>query len=317
MSKPATPSPEALNEQAWALFRKGDMRAAEQYATEAVRRSPELGRVCPLPEIWSLNAFYLARTGRVAEARKMFGYVLENRPDDLYAQEGYLLTLREEFAQRGEGRRGRLLLGVGTGRSGSTTLAKLWEAQEDCYSSHEHPPRLAWGGSRPRFEFHRRRFDLLRSAFGFVADVSHWWLPYLDELIDAMPDLRVVALRRERAATVASFLKVKGGRIQGGINHWMAHDGSFWTRNAWDECYPDYDDEDVADAVGRYWDDYYAAVDALMQRRPDNIRIVPTEELGSDDVQRELLGFCGFERPKLLGDLRLNQGAALDGQHMY
>lgn len=311
------PSAEEINAHAWTLFRQGDLRGAERHAAEAIRRRPALGRESPLPEIWSLHAFYLARAGRAAEARELFGRVLENRPDDMYAQEGYLLALREQFSPLDGGRRGRLLLGLGTGRSGSTSLTHLWEAQSGCYSSHEHPPRLAWDGSESRQDFHLRRFDLLLDRFDHVADVAHWWLPRMGVLLKRFPDARVVVLRRERAATVASFLKVKGAAQLGGINHWMPHDGTYWTRNAWDECYPDYEAESAEEAIGLYWDAYYAAVEAMRRDYPDAVMVLPTERIGDEDAQASLLRFCGFSVPRLMGDLRLNRGGAEDGRFMY
>ena len=190
-------------------------------------------------------------------------------------------------------------------------------AQEGCYCSHEHPPRLSWKGGSSRLAFHKRRFDILRGGFKFVGDVSHWWLPYLDTLLDSDNDVRVVVMKRDRDATVDSFMKIKGGPGKGAINHWIDHDGSFWARNIWDECYPSYDTSDMKGAIERYWDDYYGTVDSLIHRFPTSIRVFLTEQLGDPEIQAELLSFSGFMNPCLKTDLYLNKGDALDGLHMY
>jgi len=217
----------------------------------------------------------------------------------------------------GSNHKGRLLLGLGTGRSGSTTLAKLWREQEDCYCSHEHPPRLAWKADSTRLTFHANRFNLLLDDYKYVGDVSHWWLPYIDILMERYDNVRVVVLKRDRKATVDSFLKIKGGNNKGAINHWVDHDGSFWGNNTWDECYPSYDKSTMKEAIEQYWDDYYDTVDSLTQRYPLSIKLFSTEKLSDPDTQEKLLSFCGFTSPKLKTDLYLNKGDALDGLYMY
>ena len=308
-----------ITQPAWDLFSKGNLAGAEQAATLAMQKLNNMA-VHPIPDIMILKAFYLCRLHRFQDARSLFGRVLEACPDDVYAQQGYLLALQDEFAVKPKDKstkEGTLLLGLGTGRSGSTTLTKLWAEQEDCYCSHEHPPRLSWKSNSSRLSFHQQRFDLLKSNFKFVGDVSHWWLPYIDSLMENHKNARVVVLKRDRKATVDSFLKIKGGTGKGAINHWIDHDGKFWARNIWDECYPSYKTSDMKEAVEHYWDDYYTTVDSLMQRFPDSVRIFSTEQLSDADTQAELLSFCGFTNPCLKTDLYLNRGDAIDGLHMF
>ncbi len=319
-SLPDTMKQKNVTQPAWNLFCKGDLAGAEQAAATAIRKLNSMA-VHPVPDIMIIKAFYSCRLGHFQEARSLFGRVLEACPDDVYAQQGYLLALQDELAlkapKKGVTETGTLLLGLGTGRSGSTTLAKLWREQQGCYCSHEHPPRLPWKGSSSRLEFHQRRFDILRSGFKYVGDVSHWWLPYVDTLMDDYKDVRVVVLKRDRKATVDSFLKIKGGPGKGAINHWINHDGRFWARNIWDECYPSYEASNMKEAIERYWQDYYATVDSLIQRFPSSIRVFPTEQLSDPNTQVELLSFCGFMNPRLKADLYLNKGDAVDGLHMY
>ena len=316
---------------AWDFFSKGDLAGAERAVAVAAQQDSNMA-LAPIPDIMIIKAIYLCRLHRFQEARSLFGRVLEDRPDDAYAQAGYLLALQDQLTAEGRGTKsisqgnsvsaengssGTLLLGLGTGRSGSTTLTRLWQEQDDCYCSHEHPPRLNWDVSIPRLEFHKRRIDVLLNGYRFVGDVSHWWLPYLENILEAYQSARVVVLKRDMNATIESFLRIKGGGGKGTINHWIKHDGSYWVKNIWDECYPGYDVATMKEAIERYWNNYYASVETLMRRFPSLIKEFPTERLGERDTQAEILSFCGFGEPKIIEDLQLNKGGASAGERMY
>lgn len=314
---------------AWDLFCSGNLAAAEQAAMTALQKSNDM-TAAPVPDVMILKAFYLCRLNRFDDARKLFGRVLESLPDDVYAKQGYLLALKDELKQKFPDQakpekhgaeelseKSRLILGIGTGRSGSTTLTKLWQLQEASYCSHEHPPRLSWSIKTSRLKFQLERFDVLLKNYKFVGDVSHWWLPYIDAILEKYEDARIVVLKRNRKATVDSFLKIKGGGGKGSINHWIKHDGSNWSKNIWDECYPKYKVPKMKKALEYYWDDYYKTVDRWIKRYPESIKLVSTEELSDPDVQKDLLLFCGYEKPVLMTDLYLNKGGAHEGERMY
>ena len=307
----------AIMQQAWDLLGQGNLREAEQTAHRAISHKHEV-TTPPLPDIAILKAFLLCRLGQYRKAHDLFRDILEACPDDAYAQEGLLLALRDllnkESPETGQPpAQQRLLLGLGTGRSGSTSLTKLLRHQPGTFCAHEFPPRLSWSENHSRFGFHRRRFETLLAHFSTVADVSHWWLPYADLILETFDEVRFIALKRDREATIRSFLRIKGGGGQGSINHWTDHDGSFWQKNPWDECYPSLAAETVEAGIGLYWDQYYADVDALAQRAPDSVRVFATEDLSNPDTQRDLLTFCGFTEPQTIDDLRLNVGNVADG----
>lgn len=315
--------PKALAKQAWDLFRRGDFAGAEKAAVAVVQQAG-WNISTPLPDLMILKSFHLLRLQKYDESFRLFGKVLEMFPDDSCAQEGFLLAMRGHLqgdkstpANATRSGAGVLLLGLGTGRSGSTSLAKLWESQDDCYSFHEHPPRLTWKENPTRWSFHKRRFDLLLDHYGFVSDVSHWWLPYIDRIMEHYQNVRIVVLQRDRDAMVESFLKIKAGRDGRFINHWIDHDGSTWIKNAWDECYPSYDVSTMREALECYWNEYRSTVDALVKRFPSSIKVFPTERLSEPDTQRDILSFCGFENVKIADGLHLNQETASDGAQSY
>jgi hypothetical protein len=320
----------SLANQAWEFFRRGDFARAEQ-ATMAVVNKAGWAISTPWPDLLILRAFHCLRLGAYDHALSLFGGVLEKFPDDACAQEGFLLALQGQLqgsnhipTQAGSGgnathsETGILILGLGTGRCGSTSISKLLENQDDCYCYHEHPPRLTWEINPSRWNFHKRRLDILLNHYRFVGDISHWWLPYIDLILEHYENVRVVVLKREKAATIKSFLKIKKiaatGRM---LNHWVNHDGTYWIKTPWDECYPSYDVSSVEEALNLYWEQYYDTVDKLTRRAPSSVRTFPTEHLSDKATQLEILSFCGFKNPKTLDDMHLNKEKIKDGESNY
>lgn len=305
---------EASLQQALDLVRQGNLDAAERSLLQLLRQggTPEIGHA--LDRVAGMKALYLMAAGRLEDARRVLAHYLTIIPRGPTLMGAYESLLVEIPTRHGE-ERGRLVLGAGTGRSGSTSLTQLLAAQPGGYFSHEHAPRLSWDGPDPRFDFHVRRFRHLQRGFHSFGDVSHWWLPRFEALLEAFPDLRMIVLKRDRLETIASFLKVKGGEEQGAINHWIDHDGRFWRRNIWDECYPKYEAGGSREAIGAYWDDYYRLADQLQRRHPEALRVFPTTHLSSADGQREMLKFAGFDDPVTIDALAANAGTIKDGQN--
>lgn len=301
-------------QQALDHVRKGNLDEAERALLRLLRDgvTPEVGHA--LDRVAGMKALYLMTAGRREDARRVLAHYLALVPRGPTLMGAYE-SLLADLPLLPDGSRGRLVLGAGTGRSGSTSLTQLLAAQPGSYFSHEHAPRLSWQSTSARFEFHLRRFRALQRGFASFGDVSHWWLPRFEALLGAFPDLRMIVLKRDRLETIASFLKVKGGEGKGGINHWIDHDGRFWRQNIWDECYPKYEAAGSREAIGAYWDDYYRQAEELQRRHPDSLRIFPTAHLSSPDGQREILAFAGFSDPVTVEALAANAGTVRDGQN--
>lgn len=213
---------------------------------------------------------------------------------------------------------GQLIIGIGTGRSGSTSLVKFLQKQHGALVSHERPPRLPWLPNTQRLKFHLRLFEHLLAANRLVGDVSHWWLPYLHHVFDANPNVKVIALQRDREQTIRSFEKVKGFG-DGSVNHWYNHRGVGWRQNIWDECYPSYGTKDRFEAIGLYWDAYYETVKEWQLRKPGQIFLAPVDILNSREGQDELLTFLGVgERVYASTEVRYNEsGTIADGARIW
>ena len=81
-----------------------------------------------------------------------------------------------------------IVLGIGTGRCGTGSLAKILGQQPDTICSYDEPPRLPWkvtdGQRLIRERFARFRLYGKRRLLG---DCASFYLPYIEEAIAAEP----------------------------------------------------------------------------------------------------------------------------------
>ena len=155
-------------------------------------------------------------------------------------QNDSFLSKYERFLSRRFDRQnkpGRVLLVVGTGRNGSTSMASALRQIPNSLVTHERPPLLHWHAPGPRLDFHTEFMRISREYFTIVGDVSHWWLPHISVLREMLGKVHVVYLHRELSATVSSFESIKL-RYNPPLNHWLPHHHEEWTADPWDACYP-------------------------------------------------------------------------------
>ena len=203
----------------------------------------------------------------------------------------------------------RVVFGLGTGRCGTTSLAHLIDLQPDAIGTHElRGPRIAWQNGEEEVE---RVLDALAAELAagatLAGEIGFYYLPYVARIRARFPDARFVVLQRERAATVESFLEKTADKT----NHW-APSPRFGRLKRWNHCFPTYDAKLTRrEAVGRYWDEYYAATDALERAEPATYLTVRTEALGDVATQHRVLDFIGIphERQVVSAGLALNRRA--------
>jgi hypothetical protein len=197
----------------------------------------------------------------------------------------------------------QIVVGLGTGRCGTQSLSAFLSMQPESQVLHERSSfRIRWQGSENEID------DLLRwcreaSSLRLVGDVGFYYLPYVEYILSQEPDARFPCLRRDREATVNSYMRKTRRR-----NHWVCHCGILYRRNKWDECYPKYDRSSKAEAIGRYWDEYYERAAGLEQVYPANVRVFPTGVLNTEAGQQEVLDFLGIPASLRIvtGPIRLN-----------
>jgi hypothetical protein len=215
---------------------------------------------------------------------------------------------------------GRVVLGIGSGRSGSTSLAAMLASVSGSCCTHENPPLVSWTPEPEEIEFHLRRFRRLAAYHPLVADVSHWWLNVIERFFAEFPEARVVGTFRAVESCAGSFMRIKGSG-RGSYHHWVPYANGIWAAARWDPAYPTYPlpeqaalDPDGAkfELITRYVQEYNDAMQALAQRFPANVMLVHTESLDDAAVQNAIFDFVGLHGA--LATTRLNVGTTDDGK---
>jgi hypothetical protein len=215
---------------------------------------------------------------------------------------------------------GRVALGIGSGRSGSTSLAAMLATVVGSCCTHENPPLISWTPEPEEVEFHLRRFRRLAVYHPLVADVSHWWLNVIDRFFAEFPEARVVGTYRAVESCAGSFVRIKGSG-RGSYNHWVPYGNGIWAAARWDPAYPTYPvpehaafDPDGAklELITRYVQEYNDAMHTLAQRLPAKVMLVHTENLDDEAVQNAIFDFVGSQGT--FARTHLNVGTTDDGK---
>lgn len=192
-----------------------------------------------------------------------------------------------------------LTLGIGTGRCGTHSLAALLDSQSRSSVTHERfKAQVPW--TVEGYEWMKHLIDQRPTDAAFYGDVSFYWLPQIERLLldsetpTVSDTLRVVALRRDREATVESYMRKTEGPH--GRNHWMVHDGTSYPpcTLGWDDCYPKFHASTKREAISMYWSYYYGEVDRLSTLYPERVRCFDLDALNSQEGQRSILQFVGI-----------------------
>jgi hypothetical protein len=215
---------------------------------------------------------------------------------------------------------GKIVIGIGSGRNGSTSLAGILSTIEGSCCTHENPPLICWSPQPEEVRFHLERLQRLAGYFPVVLDIAHWWLNAVPELLARLPSSRVIGITRDVEGCARSFLRIKGTGI-GSCNHWAPYGNGVWSAERWDPTYPTYavPEQAYADPDGakrhlvtRYVREYNAGVRAAALRWPTKFMVLNTEDLSDPTAQRALYDFVGADGA--IKSVRLNIGTTKDGR---
>jgi hypothetical protein len=185
----------------------------------------------------------------------------------------------------------QLVIGLGTGRSGTVSMSRLLDAQTSSSVDHELLPLLPWTFDQAQINFRLGQFG--NRPTRIVGDVAYYYLPYVRHIAARLPETRFVCMRREREAVIDSMM-----RKTRNDNLWVDHDGSEWTLNeVWDKTMPSYPPMPKREAIARYWDEYNSEALALSEELGDRFEIFDLESTFDDEAEiRRLLDHVGVER---------------------
>jgi hypothetical protein len=198
---------------------------------------------------------------------------------------------------------GTIVLGIGSGRSGSTTLTGAFASVPDTLSTHENPPMVFWEPLEAQLQMQFERFRLLAEYYPLVFEASHWWLNALPRFFAAFPTGKVIGMERDVEATTKSFMRIKGSGANT-TNHWVPPGNGIWLTSAGDPVYPTYpvpegaaQNPDAAKTalIRRYVSEYNEKMRAAASEFGERMLIVRTEEMSTPEAVARMSQFVGYQ----------------------
>lgn len=221
------------------------------------------------------------------------------------------------------------IIGFGSGRCGTMSLAKLLNACEDTCVLHEMKILYVGGGTTLRNQdriselmeqgkavrIHRKlswqfneqeakekMYDLQHINKSFVGEVAFYYLNSLSYFIKQL-DAKCICLWREQEKVVNSFMKRTSK-----FHHWNSNPNKFGFRvSPYDVCFPSYDTLLKKEAIAKYWEEYYAIAEKLIEQFPNNIIKVDINHFNEKENQKRIFDFVGIpEQNRLYKEIKAN-----------
>lgn len=153
-----------------------------------------------------------------------------------------------------------------------------------------------------------------------MGDIAYYYLSYVDDILAINQGVRFVCIKRDREKTIESWMQKSSiprwrslriaDRLKSWItrspyhesrNFWQEHDGSVYQHDpVWDKTFPKFEATSKREAIGKYWDFYYAGAEKLAARHPEHFRIFPIEMMSNRDGQRAILEFIGIPEAEMV-----------------
>tara|TARA_B110000503_G_scaffold34861_2_gene56923 strand:- start:49236 stop:49919 length:684 start_codon:yes stop_codon:yes gene_type:complete len=187
---------------------------------------------------------------------------------------------------------------------------------------------LLEGGDRARVSIDYSRpssvktYEKLQSMgqVKLIGDIAFYYLNYIDELFEVAPQCVAVCMKRDREATVGSWLKKSAigrwrslwlaDRLKSWLtrmpfyteyNFWQDHDGSHWMKEpVWDSCFPKFEAASKKEAIEMYWDYYYLEADRLQKKYPGRFKIFDVRDLSDSEGQKRILSLLGIAEDQMV-----------------
>ena len=203
----------------------------------------------------------------------------------------------------------KFVFGLGTGCCGTSSLAFLLNEQDGAFVGHELFPILSWSTEYSALMFFtENKWEQLNHEshlYGLVGDVGSYYLPYARLLMDNLEqglgeevDFKFIVLKRERQQVINAFLE-KFKRQNN--NPFQVNKSPGVRSDIWDLSFPKYEDGvSLQQCIEWYYDDYYAEVDYLLNRYPENFKLYETDDLNNEAKVADMLKFAGVDNPKII-----------------
>ena len=184
----------------------------------------------------------------------------------------------------------QLVIGCGTGRCGTTTLARLLNMQPGAAVTHERlASKFHW--NKPAEAQHKIMKTLVAMTEGLVGDVAlqhgcclQWWCEV---------GAKVVVMKRDMEGYLASWKKKAGLR-----NNWQPPREGGTAGSRWYKAFPKFAGlSGREEALKAYYNFYYdELVPPVVQQYPDQVLLCHVDVFNTARGQQHLLDFCGVPR---------------------
>lgn len=205
----------------------------------------------------------------------------------------------------------KLRIICGTGRCGTFSMYRIFQAQPNVFARHEGLP-FPWEFEPAPLYYYTQRILINEwSGQRFWVSSSYSWVKYLGLAFKHFKDVKAVCLVRPRAEIIASFLKRWPDE-----NYWTSEesshfDGQYPEFNATGpnpaglaETWPKYD-LPKEQAIGAYWDEYYQTCKMWQRKLPDAMMVISMHDaLNTACGQKRIFDFFGLPESDQL--LRIN-----------
>ena len=209
------------------------------------------------------------------------------------------------------------IIGFGSGRCGTMSLANLLNSCKDTCVLHEMKILYVGGGTTLRssdrirelmkqgeairihrklsWEFNEQEakekiYDLTHINKPFVGEVAFYYLNYIEYFITRLKNVKAICLIRDKNSTVNSFIKRTSK-----FHHWNNNPKKYGFRESpYDNCFPSYDNLTKRQSIAQYWEDYYSKVDKLIAKFPENVIIVDIKTFNKTETQKRIFNFIGI-----------------------
>lgn len=184
------------------------------------------------------------------------------------------------------------IVGTGTGRCGTTSLANLLKTQGICTFQEAGSP-IGWHEKNPvkALEIRRETLNKLCPNSPYICDVAHYLLNHVPTLVEHF-NAKVIILERDRSAMINSWINWTKKFIPG-TNRWM----EAGKPDEWDFCFPTFHQaENMMQALGMYWDVCHELTQNYIKRYPNRVRVWPTKALNNNKSIMEILDFAEISK---------------------
>ena len=184
----------------------------------------------------------------------------------------------------------QIVIGFGTGRCGTNSLAAFLNQQPGYHVTHEQAG-LAWYPAITDTETCMGRFFASRTGT-VIGDVGFYWINYLPLILRTYQGAKAINIRRPLDEVVESFWTYKDHGGWDAFSNWYGYPFDAPTQTK----------DDIASTIRRY---RFLEIE-VQKLYPGSIYVMPTKDLNDTPMLEELLDWLGTKEHKMLRQFFLN-----------